>query len=296
MDGWITQIQHFSLHDGPGIRTTVFFAGCSLSCKWCHNPETLFARPQLRFFSHICKSCRRCADVCLKGAIQTTPHLLSRELCDRCGQCTAVCPSHALEMSCRKVDSEDVFLDLQNDKDFYSDTGGVTFSGGEPFLQSGFLEELAQLCKENDIHTAVETAANVDYHLIEKVLPLLDLVICDLKAFDTSLHQSGTGHGNEQILENIRKLVSAAKHLWVRIPYVPGFNDSREELSQMGEFLASFKIDKIELLGYHQLGLNKYESLGMSAPSGSVCVPAKEEVAEAQEFLLRVKERSSALS
>jgi pyruvate formate lyase activating enzyme len=174
--------------------------------------------------------------------------------------------------------------EIAADKSFYHNTGGgATFSGGEPFLQPDFLAALAGLCREGGIHTAVETAGNIDYDCITPVLPLIDLVICDLKAVDERLHRGGTGVSNGLILENITRLSRNAAKLWVRVPLIPGYNDSVDELERIGNFLSGIEAEKVELMAYHRLGIAKYESLGLSAPTADLKPPETADMARARD-------------
>lgn len=278
-DGWITDIQGFSLHDGPGVRTTVFFAGCNLRCRWCHNPEALSAIPRLQFFADKCSGCGNCMRVCPLGAPEE-----AGSACASCGKCVEHCPSKARTFSCYCVTPEDVFAVVQKDAVIYQRiNGGITFSGGEPFLQSDFLRETARLCQNAGLHTAVETAAEVDYELIMRVMPFIDMVICDLKAMNEDLHISGTGASNRRILENIRRMSRDVRHMMVRVPVVPGFNDTIEEISAIATFTSDLRIKFTELLPFHSMATPKYRSLGMEYGAKDLQPPSPKKMAELEE-------------
>ena len=248
MTGTIFDIQRFSLHDGPGVRTTVFFKGCSLRCVWCHNPESQKKEKELMFFRHKCLSCGKCEALCKKSFTNK---------CIACGKCVDICPAGAREISGEEKTVEDVFSVIVRDKEYYlTSGGGVTLSGGEPLLQADFAAELLRLCKSSGISTAIETAGNVPWKNIEKVLPYCDLFLYDIKAIDENKHKVLTGASNKLILENAEKLRSLGKNVLFRTPVVPGYND--EELP----LIASFCRGNWEILAYHNVGSGKYEALG----------------------------------
>ena len=253
MKGRIFDLVRASYVDGPGIRTTVFFKGCNLSCAWCHNPESQAPEPQMMFYKNKCTGCGKCKEKC--------PNALSS--CDLCGKCTLYCSKDAREICGREYTVEQVYTEIIKDKTLYAASGGgVTFSGGECMLQIDFLEELLKKCKANGIHTAVDTAGHLPYSYFERILPYVDLFLYDVKCFDAKLHRRYTGVSNERILENLKKLFSADAPLWIRIPIVGGVNDREEELVKIKDFLnASGKPRKIELLPYHRLGEHKYGAL-----------------------------------
>ena len=256
--GMIFDIQRNSFVDGPGIRTTVFFKGCNLRCAWCHNPESQTMRPQLMVYEDRCKGCGSCKAVC--------PHGL--ESCDLCGKCVAACPYGARQICGREYTVEEVLAEVKKDMLFYKTSGGgVTFSGGECMLQIDFLEELLKKCKENGIHTAVDTAGNVPFSQFERILPHTDLFLYDIKLMDSRKHARYTGQGNEQILENLKNLIMSGANVWVRIPVIAGVNDSAEEMQTVKAFLESCgKPKKIELLPCHTRAEYKYRAIGKEPP------------------------------
>lgn len=247
-------IQRNSFVDGPGIRTTVFFKGCNLKCAWCHNPESQSAKPQMMFYKDKCTGCGKCKSVC--------PYHL--EQCELCGKCTLYCPVDARMVCGKEHTVDEVLKEVLRDKAFYDNSGGgVTFSGGECMLQIDFLAEILRKCKENGIHTAVDTAGHILFENFEKILPYTDLFLYDIKIFDSQKHKQYVGVSNELILENLKKLFERKAKLWIRIPIIPDVNDSIEEIQKIKDFLKTIgTAEKIELLPYHAMGENKYRAIG----------------------------------
>mgnify|MGYP001540650927 FL=1 len=270
----IFDIQRNSFVDGPGIRTTVFFKGCNLRCKWCHNPESQSFEKQMLFYKDKCTGCGKCREVCPN-------HLQS---CDFCGKCELYCPAEARKICGREYTSDEVLAEVIKDKAFYDNSGGgVTFSGGECMLQLDFLREILDKCKSAGIHTAVDTAGNVPWESFEKILPFTDLFLYDIKAFGAELHRKGTGVSNELILENLKNL-SGRADIIVRIPVIGGYNDNDEEIRQIADFLKQIKIIKAELLPYHAMGEHKYTALGRNTESFNV--PNKNFMNRSQQLFL----------
>lgn len=271
MDGMIFDIQRFSLDDGPGIRTTVFLKGCGMRCAWCHNPEGLTAGPEIMFYPQKCVGCGKCFQLCPNGChrMEDSSRVFDRTRCVRCGACAAQCWAGALVMTGRCVSAQEVVEEIAKDALFYENSGGgATFSGGEPLRQPDFLLEMLAGCKERGFTCAIETAGHVPWKAFEKVLPLTDLFLYDLKIVDGALHQKMTGAGNERILNNLRRLAGRAKQLIVRTPEIPGVNDTPEEKEQLAALLVSLgrRVEHV-YLPYHALGNGKYESLGMKKPA-----------------------------
>ena len=250
----IFDIERNSYVDGPGIRTTVFFKGCNLRCAWCHNPESQSPKPQMMFYKNKCTGCGKCKEKC--------PNHL--ESCELCGKCTLYCPHDAREICGKEYTVDEVMREILKDKAFYDHSGvGVTFSGGECMLQIDFLEEILKVCKENGIHTAVDTAGHVPYEYFERILPYTNLFLYDVKCYDSEKHKKYTGVRNELILENLKKLLATGKSVWVRIPIIPTVNDTVEEMQRIkGDIFSCGKPEKIELLPYHAMGEHKFEALG----------------------------------
>lgn len=251
--GTIFNIERLSFVDGPGIRTTVFFKGCNLSCAWCHNPESQHFGKEMLFYRDKCTNCGTCKTVC--------PNHL--EYCEFCGQCVVYCPNHARTICGKEVSVKEVLEEVKKDTVFYnSSDGGVTFSGGECMLQIDFLVALLQECREYHIHTAVDTAGNVPWEYFEKILPYTDLFLYDIKCMDSKKHQTYTGVDNKRILENLAKLLKKNVDIWVRIPIIPSVNDTPAHMCQIRDFLREHgRPKKIELLPYHPMGLGKYQAL-----------------------------------
>ena len=250
----IFDIQRNSFVDGPGIRTTVFFKGCNLKCAWCHNPESQSAKPQMMFYKDKCTGCGKCKSVC--------PYHL--EQCELCGKCPLYCPVDARKVCGKEHTVDEVLKEVLKDKAFYDNSGGgVTFSGGECMLQIDFLAEILRKCKENGIHTAVDTAGHILFENFEKILPYTNLFLYDIKIFDSQKHKQYVGVSNELILENLKKLFERKAKLWIRIPMIPDVNDSIEEIQKIKDFLKTIgTAEKIELLPYHAMGENKYRAIG----------------------------------
>lgn len=263
----ITNIARASLHDGPGIRTVVYFKGCGLRCAWCHNPETLTVENEILYAPIKCVHCGKCVEVCpAHHIIDGNDVAFLREGCQKCGRCAEVCPSGALSVVGKQMDVENVMREIRKDIRYYTQSGGgVTLSGGECLLQADFCVELLKKCKNEGIHTAIETALFVPWKNIEKVLPYCDFIFADFKIADIEKHKYYTGQDNRRILENLQGIVSFAPNkVTVRIPLIPGINDSKHDITTFAEKLKPFanKLCGIEVLRYNTLAESKYIQIG----------------------------------
>jgi len=268
-EGIVFDIQRYSIHDGPGIRTIVFLKGCPLSCRWCSNPESQRLRPEVLFHRKNCIACGKCVPVCKAGALSTAnPAFVDRERCVGCGACAAVCPTDALVLKGKIMTVWEVMQILQKDATVYRrSSGGITLSGGEPLVQSAFAAELLRACREKGWHTAMETTGLANAGVLEKVIPLLDLVLLDVKSIDPDTHKNFTGAGNKTILENAVRIARMARETVVRVPVVPGVNFSVQDAEAIGSFAKTAGgITEIHLLAYHTYGENKYALLGKPYP------------------------------
>ena len=263
--GRIFQIKRFAVHDGDGIRTTVFFKGCPLRCIWCHNPEGLETEPRLAYFEHKCIGCGECVTFCPTEAhsISCDGHILDRTKCVSCGKCTENCVGEALTLYGKTLTVSDLLPMLLEDREFYqSSGGGVTLSGGECLMQADFCAELLCSLKAEGISTAVDTCGFVSREKLDKVIPYTDVFLYDIKAFDEDVHKRLTGASNAVILHNLRYLDSLGKAIEIRIPYVPECN--ADQLEKIAELLSGLKnIRKIRILPYHSYASHKYMALGM---------------------------------
>ncbi len=260
--GMVTDIQRFSLNDGPGIRTTVFFKGCNARCSWCHNPETLQMPPQLLIAEELCIRCGACVGFDPERAAQGLPparEALTLGSAD-------VCFSGALTLCGREVTVDDVMREVRADRNYYQQSGGgLTLSGGEAMMQPEFAMALLRACRDEGIGTAVETNLAYEWPVLEAALPLLDLVMADIKLMDPALHRQHVGLGNEQILDNARRLAQSGTPYIIRTPIIPGVNDSEAEISAIAAHVASLggHLMHYELLNFNPLGGSKYERLAM---------------------------------
>ncbi len=280
MRGTIFDIKRFSIHDGPGIRTTVFFKGCPLSCFWCHNPESQSLQPEIQYFESRCILSGDCADACPNDAIRLLGEnrLWERARCELCGDCVEACSSDAIQLVGKSVSLDEVVTEIEKDVIYYDQSGGgVTFSGGEPLRQGKFLAALLQRCKEHEIHTAVDTSGFAAWKHFERILPYTDLFLYDLKLMDDEKHRRFTGVSNRLILKNLQKLTETGARVTIRIPLIPGFNDDEKNLEETMAFLASLeKIRFVDLLPYHNIARDKYQRMGHEYALEAVETPSDE--------------------
>ena len=277
----IFDIQRFSWHDGPGIRTVVFFKGCNLHCFWCHNPESLSAASELLLYQEKCVRCGKCVAVCPHGCHHLSVsggHEINREACTLCGKCTEACYADALKIAGRSLGIGEVMAEVLKDREFYElSGGGVTLSGGEPLLQVAGCEALLVKCRQAGIHTAVDTAGDVPWGSFERILAVTDLFLYDLKTLNPELHREACGAPNGRILENLRALGACCARIVIRIPVIPGFNDNPQEMASLAGFLRDIpRIEKVELLPFHTFGSIKYRALGVDYPAGRLGLISEE--------------------
>lgn len=274
IQGLVFNIQRFSLHDGPGIRTLVFLKGCPLSCIWCANPEGLTLKNQVLYDKKKCKSCGACL-ACPEGAVyeENGFFLINQKLCNGCGVCAAVCRYGAKSMTNKPMTAREVVRICERDRAFYRNgVGGLTLGGGEPLFQSAFALEILRLAKENSLHTAIETSACVKTGVFLAAIDLCDIAYIDIKAIDDSLHKKITGTSNKLIIKNIKSAdahiaKTGKNNIKLRIPLIPECNDNIENLKMTGEFIASLNGSyPVEILPFHNFGESKYEKLGFSYP------------------------------
>ncbi|MEA3344812.1 MAG: glycyl-radical enzyme activating protein [Chloroflexota bacterium] len=290
LQGTIFDIKHFAVHDGPGIRTTVFLKGCPLHCPWCHNPEGISREPQLLFNPMKCTECGDCVEVCPQRALQLVDGelVIDRKRCEVSGSCTEVCYAGALEIAGRQVTVEEVMEEILRDGPFYETSGGgMTLSGGEPLAQPSFTRVLLRAAKCEGIHTALDTTGFASWRQLERLLPDVDLFLYDLKQMDSERHKALTGVPNERILENLRRLDDAGQPIWIRIPLIPGQNDGEANYHALGEFLSDLKhVERIEILRYHSFAESKYEHLGLDYSLKGLEMPTEEEAESRRQILL----------
>ena len=284
----IFDIKHFAVHDGDGIRTTVFFKGCPLRCQWCHNPEGLSPAPQLHHNTTLCTACGACAAVCPTHAHtfeENGAHCFDRQRCIACGACAKVCPQSALRLYGTVAEIPAILEEVLADREFYAATGGgVTLSGGECLCHPAFCAELLKECKKEGIHCAVDTSGAVERAALDAVLPYTDLFLFDLKLMDPQKHRLYTGVSNERILANLSYLVERGAVVEIRIPLLPGINEG--EIPEMGAYLASLGgIHSVRVLPYHSLATSKYRHLGMAYPMPPTEPPNAEMLADTKQTL-----------
>ena len=266
VSGTIFNIQHYSIHDGPGIRTNVFLKGCPLRCLWCSNPESQSVSPQLMFRADKCTGCGVCIPACPVSAISLHDAIVQndRAICTGCGACVAVCPNEAREIIGSYSTAGEVFDEVAQDTLFYEEDGGVTLTGGETLAQPAFASAILQLCKQAKIHTAIETCGFADWNILSDIVPYTDLVLYDLKEMDPERHRRYTGVDNARILENLQKMSGLPDlEIWVRVPIIPGYNDDPENLLATARFVKDHvrTCTQVHLLPFHRLGEGKYEQL-----------------------------------
>jgi pyruvate formate lyase activating enzyme len=283
----VFDIKHYAVHDGPGIRTTVFLKGCPLNCPWCSNPESQRTYQEIMFHKNLCIACGECVKICPNEA-QTTDmdHKIKREMCERCGKCVEVCYSEALKMVGKYMSVEEIVKEVEKDELFYKNSGGgVTISGGEPLMYPDFTLELLKRCKEKGYHTALETSGYARWEVLERILKCVDWLFYDIKHMNSERHRELTGVPNELILENLTRIDKMDLTYVIRVPLIPTCNDSDENFEAMITFFSTLKnYEYIEILPYHQFGISKYKGLGEEYRLSDVKPPETE-------YLIQLREK-----
>lgn len=309
--GLIFDLRKFSVHDGPGIRTTVFFKGCPLRCWWCHNPESQSPRPEIMLWESRCVGCQACVEACPEGAISPAGQDLSagnaravvtnHEPCTRCGECIPHCPADARAWVGREASAAEMMAEILRDVTFYDESGGgATFSGGEPLMQPDFLLELLRACRSQEIHTALDTSGYAAWETIDRVRPYVDLFLYDIKCIDDDLHRKVTGVSNTRILNNLRALAGHGHRINLRVPLVPGINADEASIDAIGDLAASLQTlsvgqpgIQVDLLPYHHAAAGKYERLQMPYLLPDTLTPSNEVV---DALANRLRERGLSVS
>jgi glycyl-radical enzyme activating protein len=285
--GTIFDVKRLTVHDGPGIRTTLFLKGCPLRCHWCHNPEGLEAEPVLAYHAQKCLHCGECVEACPHGAhsVGDGRHVLDRAKCVSCGQCVEACLGRALRGYGREISVEEARDIVLEDRDFYRDGGGATVSGGEPLLQPEFCAELFSALKGDGLSCALDTAGAVPWESFEKVLPHTDIVLYDMKHVDDALHRTHVGTSNQRTLKNLETLARRDVPIEIRVPLIPGFNADVDSLQAIGHFLAPLpNVVAVRLLPYHP-ARSKFEAVGKRTPMPDVEPLSDEELGVAMRLM-----------
>ena len=264
--GLIFDIQRYAIHDGPGIRTLVFLKGCPLICPWCDNPESQSITNEIMYTAANCTRCGHCAEVCPNKAIFISDDIVitDRALCRGCGKCAEVCPNGARQLAARVMSVDDVLDEVKRDALFYKNSGGgVTLTGGEVLLQSEFAKQLLKECHLLGFHTAIETSGYGSWAKLRRLMAHVDLVLFDIKHPNPEIHLAVTGVSNQSILQNLKQINRMGKEIAIRIPVIPGFNDSPQTMRDIAKLLTGLEnVLSVELLPYHRYGVSKYEKLG----------------------------------
>ena len=294
MTGKVVDIKRFAVHDGDGIRTTVFLKGCSLRCVWCHNPEGLSFSTELGFYSQKCIGCGECLNICQSGAhsVKEGLHIFDRKACMRCGRCAEACLGEAMKLYGRDMTVEELMPILLEDRDFYQNSGGgITVSGGECLLQADFVAALLKECKAQGLSTAVDTCGFVNREAFDKVIPYTDVFLYDIKAINSDIHIKYTGQPNGLILDNLRYIDRMGKKLEIRVPYVSEYNSG--EIEKIAELLCELKnVTRVRVLPYHNYAGSKYSALGIKNTLPGI-IPKEDEVKAAEELLNKALERGA---
>jgi pyruvate formate lyase activating enzyme len=280
--GLVFDIKKYAIHDGPGIRTTVFFKGCPLECQWCHNPESWRVYAEQGFRKGRCVGCGQCAEACPEQAISIIDNRPVTEMnkCKLCGRCIEICMTFAREIIGREMSVGEVMAEVEQDVIFYDESGGgVTFSGGEPLMQPEFLLAVLSQCQRQRIHTAVDTSCYAEPNIVEMVGERADMLLCDIKHMDSEIHERFTGVGNNLILDNTRLLSEAGKEIIIRIPVIPGFNDDKANIEATGKFIATLPgVIRVDILPFNRGGKEKSARLTTQSKHMHIETPDKEQM------------------
>jgi len=288
--GLIFNIQRFSVHDGPGIRTLIFMKGCPLKCIWCCNPESQSIKKEIMFTEDRCLGCGNCSQHCPSSAIQMKEGkpFIDKNKCTLCGVCAQVCPTQATEMIGEEMTVDEVMEEVLKDTNFYYRSGGgITITGGEPLVQPKFVRNLLRKCKEHGINTAIETCGYVQWDILETILEYIDLILFDIKHMNSKKHKQYTGVNNEMILQNLSNLEKFKKGIIIRVPVIPGHNDSIKNMKEIASFARRLKIKEIHLLPYHRLGKNKYKRMKKRYNLEGIEALSKDSISKQKEVFLK---------
>ncbi|MCC8164647.1 MAG: glycyl-radical enzyme activating protein [Planctomycetes bacterium] len=289
MHACLFNIQRFSIHDGPGIRTTVFFKGCPMRCLWCSNPESIRPEPEVMWQKAACTGCRACVTACPVGAVVGAADgpTFDRVRCTACGACLAACPHGALTMAGKLYSLEEVTTECQRDRDFFEESGGgVTLSGGEATAQADFAAALLRRLRDDNVHTAIETNGVTGRDAFRKVAALADLILFDIKHHDPDKHREGTGRDIRAVCENLRWLVASDREVVVRIPVIRGYSETRADAAAFARLLGAVGVRRAQLLPFHQMGQNKYAMIGRDYALADQPQMRKEELAPFRDIML----------
>jgi len=288
ISGLVFDLQRYSIHDGPGIRTTVFMKGCPLRCLWCHNPEGQKPTPEIAYIESKCIGALKCLEVCPVGALTAEKGKIriDRRICTNCGDCSEVCPSQALRLVGKRRTVTEVFLEVSRDSPFYRrSNGGVTLSGGEPLMQKTFARALFKKCLEHGIHTTLDTCGYAEWSDMKEVLEYTNLVLYDIKIMESENHKKYTGVPNDLILENAKRIACIGLPMIVTVPVIPSLNDDEENIKAVAGFARKYGIKQIRLLPYHKLGRSKYRMLGRKYVLGNISPPKEYQICNLRKII-----------